>query len=276
MIRGPQVFYSPGDAGGGDGGTDGGDAVAETPEWMGEHSYFDNNPAAVKHWSKYKSADEAFKGAEETIRSKQGKAYWLPDDASKLTDEQKAEVLAYGGKMAGVPETPDDYKFDLPEGLQVDEDGMTAFRQACHKGKIAPQAAQGILNLHHELQGRWRADLNKVIERMAGENYKRFAEQDCGGDEELAATRLEMVKRLLQAQCYDDEGNADPAMWEKFAVRAFYGDNIVELPILRALAKTAQREFGTGGSPGGGGLSRQAGESRYPTMEANLKRQRAG
>jgi hypothetical protein len=250
MIRFGQVFYSPEGAGGGqgDGGDAGGDADAGGGEsWHNTFAYFQNNPDAVKAFSKYADADAAFKGAHDTMR-KMGAPFRVPDAGAKLTDAQRQEFSAALAKFRGVPDSPEGYEFEIPEGAAIDEQAMSDYRRLAHERGIDPDTAKDLLGVQLDMVKRLTEHRAKVIQGMTDNNYKTFLNDDCGGDKELAGQRLEEVKRFLQLQ-FTRDGEIDTDGWEKFAARIMHGDRIIELPILRALSRAAQMEVGTGGAP---------------------------
>lgn len=251
MIRFLNVFYSPdGGGGGGDGGAGdgGGDGGTPAPEWHGDVAYFKDNPEAAKAFGKYKTMDDAFKGAHEAIK-RFGKPYHLPEDGSKLTDAQRAELKAGVAKLNGVPETPDGYEITAPDGAVIDEQGIADFKAFAHEHGIDPKTAQGLVDFQLAFVDRLNKARGKVIEGMTNNNYKTFLNEDCGGDKEVAGARLEMVKNYLQTFCTKD-GKPDPKTWESFSARIMHNDRMIELPLLRALHEAAQMKVGTGGAPG--------------------------
>jgi hypothetical protein len=238
------------DGGGADGGA-GADAAAGVAEsWHSQFGFFKDNPDAAKRFSKYKTADEAFKGADEAVK-RFGKPYHLPDDHAKLSGKHKAEVTAYVRKMSGVPESPEGYEFNVPDDTAVDDQGMSEFRKLAHERGVDPETAQGLLDLQFGLVGRLNKARAKIIEGMTNKNYQTFLAEDCEGDKEVAGARLEMVKKYLQTQCKGKDGQPDAKLWEAFSARIMHGDRIIELPLLRALTEAAQMHVGTGGAPGG-------------------------
>ncbi len=249
MIAQLTRYFAPGEGGGegGDGGSGGEPAGGD--HWTAEHGYFQENPDAVKAFAKYKTPDDAFKGAHDLMK-KLGKPYQLPEDVSKLPEPQQKEFRVALNKMHGVPEAPDGYNFEVPEGSPIDEQGINDFKTFAHENGIDPKTAQGLVNFQLSFVDRLNKARGKVIEGMTNANYKAFLNEDCDGDKDVAAVRLENVKKLLQGQFTKPDGTVDTQGWEKFAARIYHGDRIIELPILRALHEAAQQKFGTGGAPG--------------------------
>ncbi len=253
MIRFPMTFFSPDGVGGdaGDGGAtataDGSDGGSTGESWHSQHAYFQNNPDAVKAFGKYKTADDAFKGAHEAMKQV-GQPYRLPKDFAKLTAEQQAEIRGFYRKAQGVPETPEGYEFEVPEDTPLHEPTLAKFRALAHERGVDPQTAKDLLGLQVGMVKELNDHRAKVIQGMTDNNYKAFLNEDCAGDKDLAAQRLEQVKQYLQSQ-FTKDGQIDTEGWEKFAARVYHGDRVIELPLLRALAHAAQMTMGTGGAP---------------------------
>lgn len=250
MIRFPMTFHSP-DAGGA-AAADGGAGAPEggaASTWHSQHEYFKANPDAVKAFKDFKGPDDVFKSYAE-LRKLQSQPFRLPKDASKLTDEQRAELKASYGKLNGVPESPEGYEFDVPEDAAIDEQTMADYRKLAHERGIDPQTAKDLLGLQLGMVKRLNEHRAKVIQGMTDNNYKTFLNEDCQGNKEVAGQRLEQVKRYLQTQ-FTKDGQIDTEGWEKFQARIMHGDRMIELPLLRALSEAAQMKVGTGGAPGG-------------------------
>ena len=257
-MNGLTRYLAPGDAGG-----EGGGEAGET--WQSEHAYFESNPEAAKAFSKYKSADEAWAGAYEAVK-RFGSPYHLPKDHSKLTDAQRAEIRASVAQMNGVPADPEGYEFDVPDDALVDEQAIAEYRKIAHERGIDPQTAKDLLGLQIGMVKRLNDARGKALEGMTHRNYQTFVEQDCGGDKDVAAGRMELVKRYLQSQ-FTKDGQIDTEGWEKFQQRIMYGDRMIELPLLRALHEAAQMKMGQGGGPPASGFQQKAaGALTYPEM----------
>ncbi|MFH0981878.1 MAG: hypothetical protein V2A79_10095 [Planctomycetota bacterium] len=232
--------------------------------WHAQHEYFRANPEAVKSFAKFKDEDASFKDHHHLMQ-RLGKPYHLPDGPGKLTKEQTAEIETWDRKRRGVPETPEGYEIEVPEDVLVDEEGMTEFRKLAHERGVDPKTVQDLLNVQVGLVRRLNAHREKVIQGMTDNNYKTFLNEDCGGDKDLAASRLTLVKQYLQGQ-FTKDGKIDTAGWEKFAARIMHGDRLIELPLLRALYEAALMKMGTGGAPGPSGGPVLGGGNLYAEM----------
>merc|ERR1712196_598310 len=52
----------------------------------------------------------------------------------------------------GRPETPDGYKFNLPEDQKVNEEGLKVFADHAHKLGLLPNQAEGMVKFYNELR----------------------------------------------------------------------------------------------------------------------------
>jgi len=267
ITRYRQRFEGEAGGEGGEGEPGGGAGADAPPEWHGDHSFFDNNPEGSKAFSKYASADEAFKGAHEAMK-RFGKPYHMPEDHSKLTAEQKGEIMANVAKMQGVPESPDGYEITVPDDSVVDPQGIEDWKAFCHERGMSPTVAQEAVDFQLGFVGRLNEARDTLIKSMTKENFKTFVDTDCAGDKELAGQRMEQVKQFMQTHCTDAEGKPDKDMWEAFQKRTMHGDRMIELPLLRALSQAAQMTVGTGGAPmGAPGSATPKGALDYPEMK---------
>lgn len=271
MIRFPNIFFSPDGSGGSTAATTAEGGKTSTAEggksehWTGQHEFFKSNPDAVKSFQDFKTPDDAFKAHVE-LRKQLSQPFRLPKDGAKLTAEQQAEIDGYYRKAKGIPEAPEGYEFDVPEGTAIDEQAMGEYRKLAHERGIDPQTAKDLLGLQLGMVKRLNDHREKVIQGMTDNNYKTFLNEDCGGDKDVAAQRLEQVKQFLQTQ-FTKDGTVDTEGWEKFRARIMHGDRIIELPLLRALHHAAQMSVGTGGAmPGGYNSMARSGKTLYAEM----------
>ena len=261
-------FFADGD---GDGG--GGDGGGETPEWHSDFPCLADNPEASKAMSKYKTADAGMSAAYEA-QKKIGLPFWLPDDHSKLTDDQKNEIRANVAKMEGLPETADGYVLKVKEGSKttVDDLGMAEFKVFCKENHISNETAQKLLDFQTGFTDRVSAafmanEAQKIKDRNV-EISKQFS-IDCGGEAQQVLRR-EQIKTLLQSMCKDADDKPDPKMWEDFEKQ--YDEKGVDLVLLRALSKPAlaAAEGGTGAA-GGSGYGSAKPASDYAEMRGKNK-----
>lgn len=95
-----------------------------------------------------KALHESYRALQQKISSGELKASKLPDNA---TDEQKAEWR----KENGIPEKPDQYLADLPNGLVIGEDDkelVSGFVEAMHAQNAPKGFVQAALAWHQELK----------------------------------------------------------------------------------------------------------------------------
>jgi hypothetical protein len=250
--------------GGGDGG---GGGEGAPPAWHAEVPYLAQNPEASKAFAKYKTADDAWKGAHEAVKQV-GVPFKVPADPAKLSDAQKTEFLGSVRKMKGVPETAEGYgNFDVPADntVPIDEETMAAFKVLSHKQGKSKAEAQELLNLQLGMVQKLNAKREQALKDMTDQNYAQFVKEQNG--EANALLRMGWVKELLQSKCTGPDGKPDPKMWESFAKRITFQDRVIELPLLRALVDAAQQARGTGGAPAGVGGQAGKKDEAYSEMK---------
>jgi hypothetical protein len=282
MTRIPNVFFSP-DGGGTEGGEPGATGAPDGTEpthWLDENPDFAEvaqDEGSRETLSKYKTQADLLKGHVE-LQKQFRQSFRVPDslddlpaeEVGKITDRLKSILKPeHLRAFSDIPDSPEGYAFEIPEGSMIDEQGITDFKTFAHGKGLDKKTAQDLVTFQLDFVNRLNADRNKVIERMASTNFKTFIDKDCDGDKDLAAVRMENVMRLLQASCVDDKGTPDSVAWEKFMVRVFYNGKPIELPLMRALHEAATLKMGTGGAgPGGPGSGPGEGqinkEERWP------------
>jgi hypothetical protein len=234
------VFFADGDGGGG----------GETaPEWHGDYPYLVENKEASRAFAKYKEPNDAFKGAHEAMK-KVGKPYLMPEDHSKLTEDQKNEIRANVAKMNGVPDTADGYVINVSPDTKtaVDAQAIADFKIFAKSKNLPPDVAQDLVNFQIAFADRIAEQGNQAKIEMTKENFRNFSKK-LGGDANTLMA-MEQVKNYLQSKCKDDKGAPDPKKWESFLARMFYEDKITEEVLFNALLEPA-RQFSTGGAPAG-------------------------
>lgn len=254
------VFFAEGGDGGG--GGDGG----EGDGWLSESEYANSNPEAKQAFSKYTTRADFEKGAHEAMK-KVGKTYLLPEDHSKLTDEQKNEIRANIAKMEGVPETADGYTINIPEGTEVpiDDQGIADFKVFAKENNMPVELAQKCVDFQLNFVKRLNDLRGQAINEMTKTNFDKFSKEV--GGESNAVLRMDWIKKYLQSCCLGDEGKPDKDVWESFSKRILHEDRMIELPLMRALAPAAQKHVAEGGAPKGGSEGPMAeGALSYPEM----------
>jgi hypothetical protein len=61
--------------------------------------------------------------------------------------DAKPEQVAEWRRMLGVPDKADDYKFDIPEGLKVDDAALAEVRGELHKAGLDPEQYASVMGL---------------------------------------------------------------------------------------------------------------------------------
>lgn len=241
-----------------------------TPAWHAEFPSLANNPEASKKMSKYLTADAAMAGAVDA-QEKIGRPYSLPDDHSKLTDEQKTEIMANVATMRGKPDTPDGYEVKVPEGAIIDDQAMADFKALAHAKGFNSKDVQDMLDFQLAFVDRVNKTTNETIGNRIKTGFDQYAKEV--GGEATAALHMEWVKRYLKSKATvaDDSGKNvfDEQMWKDFEERNFYNNQGKEIILLRALLPAAQQFEATGGGPDGTGSVQAAhkGALAYSEMD---------
>ncbi|GAB6177504.1 hypothetical protein JCM16814_23950 [Desulfobaculum senezii] len=103
------------------------------------------------------------------------KTIGLTPPSEDATDEEQAAFDAQLRKMVGVPEAPEGYELDMPEGVEADGTFVDWFRASAHELGLSPQQAQGLADRYNAL-------------------VSQFAE----GDEAMAGARREQTGQQLR------------------------------------------------------------------------------
>lgn len=80
--------------------------------------------------------------------------------------DAKPEQIADWRRQIGVPERPDDYKFDPPEGLKVDDKSLGEVRAKLHEIGLTPEQYAGVMGLWAD---RTKADMDAKAKAIADE-----------------------------------------------------------------------------------------------------------
>ena len=77
----------------------------------------------------------------------------------------------------GRPETPDEYKYNLPKESKLDSDSLNAFSKQAHKLGLLPQQADGIIQYYQELANSSEIDANSKAETSRIEAEKSLRKE---------------------------------------------------------------------------------------------------
>jgi hypothetical protein len=77
----------------------------------------------------------------------------------------------------GRPETPDEYKYNLPKESKLDSDSLNAFSKQAHKLGLLPQQADGIIQYYQELANSSEIDANSKAETSRLEAEKSLRKE---------------------------------------------------------------------------------------------------
>ena len=105
--------------------------VESLPEDLGKHSI----------WQKYDNPIDLVKGSinAQSLAGRKAEEFWTSEDEGDIA--KRKEIL-------GIPSDVDGYELsvsEVPEGLELDEERINAFRQLAYENNIPPKAAQAIL-----------------------------------------------------------------------------------------------------------------------------------
>lgn len=65
----------------------------------------------------------------------------------------------------GRPKTADEYKFELKENSNIDENALKGFKEAAHKNGLLPKQAEAIMNFYNDMTQNYIDDLNSKSEQ---------------------------------------------------------------------------------------------------------------
>jgi hypothetical protein len=284
-----KCFYAADGGAGGDGGTADAGGAGEggtQAHWLDATADFADlakDKGGKETLSKYKTIKDALKGHVE-LQKQFRQSFRVPDsldglpdaEVSKITDRLKGILKPeHLRRFANVPETPEGYEFEIPEGTPIDEQALKEYRALLHADGVPTETAKKVLAVQLGMVQRLNDHRTRVIQGMADNNYKTFLNEDCGGNKEVADASIKRVIQYMQTQFVKD-GVIDTEGWEKFRTRTLHGDRFIELPILRALREAAQMKMGTGGSPNAFGSGGKGGEqidvkARWPNSAALMQ-----
>jgi hypothetical protein len=101
------------------------------PEELGSHSI----------WSKYDNPVDLVKGAinAQSLAGRKAEEFWASDDANDI---------AKRNELMGIGSSVDDYEisYEAPEGIEVDEDRISDFKQFAYENGLSKEAAQALVN----------------------------------------------------------------------------------------------------------------------------------
>lgn len=108
----------------------------------------------LAEWAKGKNfADEgAMAKSYRELEKKQGLSYRLPDDLTKLSTEQKAELITKVRSLRNVPAKPEDYVINIAEGVEKDEAFIGAFKAFAHEKGLSSEDVQSLADFYVNAQ----------------------------------------------------------------------------------------------------------------------------
>lgn len=174
------------------------------------------------------------------------------------TDEERADWDKEFRRVMSVPEKPEDYSFQFPEGTQVDEGMAGWFRESAHKHGMPPAMAQGVAADFAEHSNTYWAAEFKRMEESEKENLQRIT-QHFGGEEKTAEAS-ELAKRGFEAAAKAAGLNDE----EVAAFRKVHGNDMTFVRLFHQIGlRSGKEDQQVNGGGGGGGGTEETSEDRY-------------
>ena len=133
-----------------------------------------------KDWASSKGWDDPDKAPSlaqsyRDLEKKLGSEIRLPDE---LTDEHKSKIFSKLGR----PESPDKYELSTPEGVQLDDDLVSSFRQFAHGLNLTSKQFNDVVNfqidamlkamqVQEDADQKTKADAAAALKEEWKENY---------------------------------------------------------------------------------------------------------
>lgn len=172
-----------------------------------------------EEWDAYRATLSKFNGKPLTeVLKSYGEAQKLigkrQEGMVKLPGEGATEEdLAAFRKALGVPETPDDYKLEipqgLPEGVELDDAALAPLKAEAHKLGVTPEQLQGLLNFQLAKEAQDWAELKQQQEQFTKEAEESLKKEWGQGYEKKLAL-VERVKLTGGGLPEGHWGNNDP------------------------------------------------------------------
>lgn len=170
----------------------------------------------------------------------------LPDNA---TEEQKKSFEAEFRRIAGVPDSPENYEITMPEGRDADPHFVDWFKKAAHGLALSPQQAQGLAQGYEQM----------VEEFLEGEP-RRHARQLAASREELHGLWGEELSERCDAAFQGLDRTARTAGLDPREAKDLH-EKIAESPEMMRLFSAVGQTFSEDTLAGERGSFRPAGES---------------
>lgn len=106
--------------------------------------------------------------------------------------------------------TPESYQFELPEGFQVDDEGMNTFKTWLAGKNIAPEAAGELMTLYQKQMESFQAKVNEQylenMRRIHNEGYQAIMDNPELGGENFQRSRMRVARALAKFANEKGEG----------------------------------------------------------------------
>jgi len=156
-------------------------------------------------------------------------------------------------RLAGVPDSPDGYALDGPEG--ADERLMHWFRGAAHELGLSPEQAQGLSARYNGWLGDAARELAAAREARRHETLRELSTRWGGG----APANLELARRGFTAMA----GRAGLPEAEQQALLAAHGDDPVLIRLFHGVGTAFAEDGFVDGSSGPGSRARELSTQRF-------------
>lgn len=185
----------------------------------------------LKRLSRYSTLDEALRAGVEA----QNKIGSLKPVQALTKDSTPEEVAAYR-KANGVPETPDGYDINLPDGIILgdnDKPIADAFLKIAHEHNLPPTAVNAIISSHLQLQEQAVQSQQEFDLNAQNEAQKQLKSSEVWGNE--AKVNINLINDMLS-------NNAPPEVREMLEHARLPNGNLLgnDVPTLKFLASLAR------------------------------------
>lgn len=172
-----------------------GQAADAAPEAQGQANetqanWYDSAPDEVKGFIQNKGWDDPIKAVTsyQQLEKFQGAD---PDSIIKLPKEGEPMDAVY--EKLGRPKTVDEYKWEAPDGVQVDNNYLNAIKSAAHESGVSQQAFEKLASTHAQYELQIREAMAKEIEQQQTAELKQLESE--WGDK--FGERVELGRRFV-------------------------------------------------------------------------------
>lgn len=236
--------------------------------WSQGHEAITGSEDLAKYAAKFDDVAAAVKSGHE-LEKKLGSSYRLPDDLGTLNEEQRAELLTKTANLRDVPESPDGYEIQVPDGIERDENFISAFTALAHEKKWSKGDVQAMADFYMDAMRTGNEARAQQAEKDAQQAETDYRIR-CGHEyeqrmKEIDITRAQITEKLNLGY-RDKDGNMKSKLDDALDMRDENGRALGNSPVILQvlnyvydnLFKEHEPVVGAGvepGSVGGGVLS---------------------